>query len=47
MLCTPIAGLTPRTWSSSTAAGLRRRLINLIEEHIERKLITRTQLEAL
>jgi DNA repair protein RecO (recombination protein O) len=47
MLRTPIADLTPREWSRQTARGLRRRLILLIEEHIERKLVTPAYLETL
>ncbi|MBI1896956.1 MAG: DNA repair protein RecO [Acidobacteria bacterium] len=47
MLRTPIAQLTPRPWSKSTAAGLRRDLYRAIESHAERRLITAPLLEAL
>jgi DNA repair protein RecO (recombination protein O) len=47
MLRTPIARLTPRVWTRQTAAGLRRRLLRLIEDHVERKLVTSTYLETL
>jgi DNA repair protein RecO (recombination protein O) len=47
MLHTPIAELTPRDWSRQTASGLRRRLIRVIEEHIERKLVTPSYLETI
>jgi len=40
MLATPIARLSPREWTEQTAAGLRRTLLRIIEDHIERKLIT-------
>ena len=40
MLRTPIGRLTPRAWTGQTAAGLRRALLRIIEEHIERKLVT-------
>jgi DNA repair protein RecO (recombination protein O) len=46
MLHTPIAQLTDRQWSQSTAADLRRFLAQQIETHIERKLITVPVLEA-
>jgi len=47
MLRTPVGGLTPREWSRQTAAGLRRRLIRLIEDQVERKLVTSSYLETL
>jgi hypothetical protein len=42
-----VAALTPREWTRQTAAGLRRRLVASIEEHIERRLITPAYLESL
>ncbi len=47
MLTTPMAELTPREWSQSTASDLRRFLVRQMEEHIERTLITASALEAL
>jgi DNA repair protein RecO (recombination protein O) len=47
MLRTPIGELPSRTWSRQTAAGFRRRLIRLIEDQVERKLVTFAYLEAL
>ena len=47
MLRTPISGLTARPWTRHTAAGLRRRLLHLIEDHVERKLVTPVYLETL
>jgi DNA repair protein RecO (recombination protein O) len=47
MLRRPLAGLTERQWSRQTAAGLRRRLFSLIEEHTERRLLTIPFLESL
>jgi DNA repair protein RecO (recombination protein O) len=47
MLQKPVGQLTPRPWSRQTAAGLRRQLVALIEEHTERKLITSQYLESL
>jgi DNA repair protein RecO (recombination protein O) len=44
---TPIQQLASEPWPKERAADLRRRLIRLIEDHIERKLITATVLEAL
>ena len=45
MLYTPVARLTPRTWTRETAADLRRLLVRTIEEHIERRLVTVPLLE--
>lgn len=45
MLRTPVAGLAERVWSQSTAADLRRLLVQQIENQIERKLITVPVLE--
>jgi DNA repair protein RecO (recombination protein O) len=47
MLRRPIDRLTPREWTRQTAAGLRRRLLGLIEEHVERRLVTPAYLETL
>ena len=47
MLSKPIAELTPADWTIDWAAGLRRSLIGLIEEHTERRLITVKYLEGL
>jgi DNA repair protein RecO (recombination protein O) len=45
ILHTPVAALSERPWSQATAADLRRLLIQQIENHIERKLITVPVLE--
>ena len=47
MLRTPIADLTPRPWNRQTFRGLRRSLLRLIEEHVERKLVTPAYLDTL
>lgn len=47
MLERPLAALTPRAWSKSTAADLRRALIRTMEQHVERKFVTVPLLEAL
>jgi DNA repair protein RecO (recombination protein O) len=47
MLATPIANLTPREWTKSTAADLRRALIRTMEQHVERKFLTVPLLEGL
>jgi DNA repair protein RecO (recombination protein O) len=47
MLRTSIGELAPREWTKSTSSRLRRSLIGLIEEHIERRLVTAPMLEAL
>jgi DNA repair protein RecO (recombination protein O) len=47
MLRKPVGELTPLEWSKSTCAPLRRKLVRLIEDHVERKLITVSHLEAL
>jgi DNA repair protein RecO (recombination protein O) len=46
MLRTPIASLAQPRWQKETAAGLRRLLVQRIEEHIERKLVTAPIMEA-
>jgi DNA repair protein RecO (recombination protein O) len=43
----PIAALSPREWNKMTAHELRRLLVRLIEEHVERRLLTPPMLEAL
>jgi DNA repair protein RecO (recombination protein O) len=45
ILRTPVAALAERTWTQSTAADLRRLLVQQIENQIERKLITVPVLE--
>ncbi|MBK5292350.1 MAG: DNA repair protein RecO [Acidobacteriia bacterium] len=47
MLRKPVAELTYAAWSKHTAIGLRRKLVRLLEDHIERKLLTAAFLEAL
>jgi len=47
MLRTPVAKLTHTDWTRKTASGLRRKLVRVIEDHLERKLVTFPQLEAL
>jgi len=47
MLAKPIAELTPGEWGFEWAAGLRRSLIGIIEEHTERRLVTVKYLEGL
>ena len=40
MLRVKLGDLTPRQWERGTAAGLRRQLIRMIEEQVERRIIT-------
>ena len=47
MLRTHIANLPERAWSKDTANDLRRFLIRQMEEHVERRFITPSVLEAL
>jgi DNA repair protein RecO (recombination protein O) len=47
MLERPLTALTPRQWSKSTAADLRRALVRTMEQHVERKFLTVPLLEAL
>lgn len=47
MLERPISDLSPRTWNKQTSRGLRRSLVRLMEDHIERRLETFPYLEAL
>jgi DNA repair protein RecO (recombination protein O) len=46
MLRAPVANLSERQWSQSTASDLRRFISQQIESHIERRLITAPVLEA-
>lgn len=43
----PIAELSPREWTKSTASDLRRALIRAMEQHVERRFLTVPLLEAL
>ena len=43
----PIAELTPREWTKSTASDLRRVLVRTMEQHAERRFLTVPLLEAL
>jgi len=45
MLCTPVGRLSRTGWDQSTAADLRRFLVQQIESHVERKLVTVPMLE--
>ena len=47
MLEMPLTKLTPREWSKTTAADLRRALVRTMEHHVERKFLTVPLLEAL
>jgi DNA repair protein RecO (recombination protein O) len=47
MFVKPLKGLTPRPWTKSTAADLRRLLIRAMEQHVERRFLTVPLLEAL
>ena len=47
MLTKPISQLTPREWTKETAQDLRRALIQCVELHIERRLMTARVLETL
>jgi DNA repair protein RecO (recombination protein O) len=47
MLRTPIAQISQAAWQQETAADLRRFLVQQIENHIERRLLTAPVLEAL
>src|SRR5258708_2942700 len=46
MLAKALSALTPREWSKTTAADLRRALIRAMEQHVERKFVTVPLLEA-
>jgi DNA repair protein RecO (recombination protein O) len=47
MLSRPVHRLSERQWSPETARMLRRRLTALMEEHLERRLLTARTLESL
>jgi hypothetical protein len=47
MLVTPVSQLSARPWTKDTTADLRGFLIRQVEEHIERRLLTPSMLEAL
>ena len=47
MLRTPIGQLAPRDWSRTTAQDLRHFLVQQMEAHVERRLVTAPVLEAL
>lgn len=47
MLRNPVGRLPERNWTKQTAQGLRRFLVQRVEEHIERKLQTVEHLQAL
>jgi DNA repair protein RecO (recombination protein O) len=47
MLSRPIGRLEPRNWTQATARPLRRRLTAIIEDHLERRLLTARTLESL
>lgn len=47
MMQKPIAQLSAGEWTRATASDLRRFLVRLIQDHIERKLLTAPVLEAL
>ena len=47
MLVTPIAALSNREWKKETASDLRRALLRVIEEHIERRILSSSMLESL
>jgi DNA repair protein RecO (recombination protein O) len=45
MLGTPVTRLSKTDWTQSTAADLRRFLVQQIESHVERRLMTAPMLE--
>ena len=45
MLCTPVAQLSQKDWTQATAADLRRFLVQQIESHADRRLLTARMLE--
>jgi DNA repair protein RecO (recombination protein O) len=47
MFVKPLKSLTPRPWTKSTAADLRRLLVRAMEQHVERRFLTVPLLEAL
>ncbi len=44
---TSVEQMTPRTWSAATARDIRRAMLRLIEEHVERRLLAAPMLEEL
>jgi DNA repair protein RecO (recombination protein O) len=47
MLVTPVSRLAERPWTKDTSVDLRRFLVRQVEEHVERRLLTPSMLEAL
>ena len=47
MLVTPIAQLASRNWTRESASDLRRMLLAIIEDHVERRILSALMLEAL
>jgi DNA repair protein RecO (recombination protein O) len=47
MLVTPVSQLAARSWTKDTSIDLRRFLVRQVEEHVERRLLTPSMLEAL
>jgi DNA repair protein RecO (recombination protein O) len=47
MLVTPVSQLAARPWTKDTSVDLRRFLVRQVEEHVERRLLTPSMLEAL
>ena len=47
MMQKPIGQLTERAWTAATASDLRRFLVRTVQDHVERKLYSPPQLEAL
>lgn len=47
MITRPIGQLDAREWTSSTARDLRRTLIQCVQEHVERRLLTTALLDTL
>jgi DNA repair protein RecO (recombination protein O) len=47
ILITPIAQLTPRAWTREVASDLRRVLLAIVEEHVERRILSAQMLESL
>jgi DNA repair protein RecO (recombination protein O) len=45
MFRTPVEGLDQRDWPKAKAADLRKFLIQILERHLERKLVTAGMLE--
>jgi DNA repair protein RecO (recombination protein O) len=47
MLATPISQLATREWTRETATDLRQNLLRVLEEHLERRILSARMLEAL